>query len=31
MTALEAIWEVLKSGAGEKVLNFFCRVASKRD
>jgi hypothetical protein len=31
MTALEAVWEVLKSGDGEEVLNFFCRVASRRD
>jgi hypothetical protein len=29
MTALEVIWEVLKSGACEEVLNFFCRVASR--
>jgi hypothetical protein len=29
MMALEAVWEVLKSGAREEVLNFFCRVASR--
>jgi hypothetical protein len=29
MTALEALWEVLKSGAREEVLNFFCKVASR--
>jgi hypothetical protein len=29
MTALEAVWEVLKSGAGEEVFNFFCKVASR--
>jgi hypothetical protein len=29
MTTLEAVWEVLKSGAREEVLNFFCGVASR--